>query len=356
MGKERTNRFQSAVTALIAAVFFFVATHRFFLHLWHCDLIRAKHWRHIWNKWQNGWVIQTPKELAFFGALLLIVPLYFAVLRLFRALLNAPVVWWKQKKQEHLLEKSIAAAKGPEDKTPKSKKEAQKVIKMTSNEFKHIEQLRGKKSPVQHAIEAHGDTPDSAASTRAVAPNVSPAATRFDLWEALAKQFEAKHIFVLRRMKIGSHSVNTIAITREGLFLLFEPPETGTVWTPDENAVPPVWRSEAGVVPSPLSEMIQSRDALREYFARNMPQMTDIPVYCCMIFDYGELKNVSDLMPILESQDISVLRMGDAFKTQSLPDSGALIEYIKSLPPSSQETNDAVAVAILDLMETEDTV
>ena len=75
-----------------------------------------------------------------------------------------------------------------------------------------------------------------------------------------------------------------------------------------------------------------------------------------MIFDYGELKNVSDLMPILESQDISVLRMGDAFKTQSLPDSGALIEYIKSLPPSSQETNDAVAVAILDLMETEDTV
>lgn len=357
MGKERTNRFQSAVTALIAAVFFFVATHRFFLHFWHFDLICAKHWRHIWNKWQNDWVIQTPKELAFFGALLLTIPVYFVVLRLFRALLNAPVVWWKQKKQEHLLEKSIAAAKGPEDKTPKSKKEAQKVIKMTSKEFKHIEQLRGKKSPVQHAIEANAATPDAAAATRAVAPNVSPAATRFDLWEALVKQFEAKHIFVLRRMKIGSHPVNTIAVTQDGLFLMFEPPENGTVWTPDEQAVPPVWRSENGAaVPSPLSAMMEARDALRGYFARHSPQMADTSVYCCMIFDYGELKNVPDLMPILESQDLSVLRMGDAFKTQSLPDSGALIEYVKSLPPSSQETNDAVAVAILDLMETDDTV
>lgn len=83
-----------------------------------------------------------------------------------------------------------------------------------------------------------------------------------------------------------------------------------------------------------------------------MPQYAGLDVNCCMILDHGNVTNPDELLKYLEAWDISVLRMGSC-QTASLPDTHALIEYIKSQPVSSQTLNDAVAVAILDLMETE---
>lgn len=83
-----------------------------------------------------------------------------------------------------------------------------------------------------------------------------------------------------------------------------------------------------------------------------MPQYAGLDVNCCMILDHGNVTNPDELLKYLETWDISVLRMGSC-QTTSLPDTHALTEYIKSQPASSQALNDAVAVAILDLMETE---
>ena len=69
-----------------------------------------------------------------------------------------------------------------------------------------------------------------------------------------------------------------------------------------------------------------------------------------MLLDHGEIKNIPELLSYIEQVDVSVLRMGNC-QSKDLPDSNALIEYIKSLPQSNQETNDAIAVAILDMME-----
>ena len=153
-------------------------------------------------------------------------------------------------------------------------------------------------------------------------------------------------------MKIKSFPVNILAITQEGLFLLCEGPDTGANWEVREDADPAVWKTTEGDIPSPLRPMLEARQALQNYFESEMPQYSDLGINCCMILDHGNIINTDELLKSLEEWDISVLRMGIC-KTSALPDTNALIEYIKSQPVSSQALNDEMAVAILDLMETE---
>ena len=211
---------------------------------------------------------------------------------------------------------------------------------------------------MQHAITAKSAAVENtAATTRPRTEGKMPskedeAVARFDLWEKLAHSLEAEKIFILRQMKIKNFPVNIFAITQEGVFLLCEGPAAGHSWEIDEAANPPVWKTETAPIPSPLRPLVESKAVLQKYFAEKMPQYAGLDVNCCMILDHGNVTNPDELLKYLETWDISVLRMGSC-QTTSLPDTHALTEYIKSQPASSQALNDAVAVAILDLMETE---
>lgn len=366
MKKGKIHFIRLLFSAVVGAVLFYIIARGIFLFFWNFDLISERHWTHIWNKWQGGWVIRKPKEVLFFIAVLLLIPGFlltwlsvyvFPWLKFFRL----PLTYFEKKKKERLQAQSLAAAVGPADKQKalsSKKKEPEKVIKISAEKLQHIDQLRGKKAGVQHAITANSAAvEDGAAAARPRTEGKMPskedeAVARFDLWEKLAHSLEAEKIFILRQMKIKNFPVNTFAITQEGIFLLCEGPAPGHSWEIDEAANPPVWKTETAPIPSPLRPLVESKAVLKKYFAEKMPQYAGLDINCCMILDHGKVTNPDELLKYLETWDISVLRMGSC-QTTSLPDTHALTEYIKSQPASSQALNDAVAVAILDLMETE---
>ena len=46
---------------------------------WHFDIFRTIHWRHAWNLWTSGWVIDQPKEWAFILIIMASVPVWATV-------------------------------------------------------------------------------------------------------------------------------------------------------------------------------------------------------------------------------------------------------------------------------------
>lgn len=355
MKKRKIRLFSLLFSAIIAAVVFFYAAKWVFQAGWGFNLSSPRHWEHILKQWQKGWVIHKPREVFFFIALLLLIPGYigtwlaFYVLPLKKILL-LPKTYFEKKKKAALQAKSLAAALGPENRQEilAAKKGSGKVIKISSEKLHHIDHLRGKGN--QAAQPSPSASPAASASPETV--QQTAAAARFDLWNGLAKDLEGEHIAILRQMKIQSFPVNIFAITKESLFLLCEGPATGESWEVAESTSHGIWKTESGEIPSPLRPMVKAKNVLRQYFAKEMPEYADLNVNCCMILDHGNITNTDDLLKSLEEWDISVLRMGSC-KTKSLPDTRALIEYIKSQPTSSKKQNDAVAVAILDLMETD---
>lgn len=363
MKKGKINFIRLLFSAVVSAVLFYIVARGIFLFFWNFNLISERHWLHIWNKWQSGWVIRKPKEVMFFIAVLLLIPGYLTVwfsVYVFPWLkvLRMPLAHFEKKKQKRLQAQSLAAAVGPADKQEiaAKKKEQEKVIKISSEKLQQIDHLRGKKTNIQHSVAKQSAGTDAPAATSANTPqttHANEAAARFDLWEKLAQSLESENIFILRQMKIKSFPVNIFAITQEGLFLLCEGPATGQSWEVNETADPPVWNTEKAPIPSPLRPVIASKAILQTYFAEKMPQYAGLDINCCMILDHGNVTNPDQLLSHLEDWDISVLRMGSC-QTTSLPDTQALINYIKSQPVSEEALNDSIAVAILDLMENDD--
>ena len=351
MKKGKIRLIPLLFSAVIAAALFFVIARSIFSYCWGFDLISYRHWNHIIEKWKSGWVLHKPKEVMFFIGLLLLLPGYFGTLFLvyvfpLKKILLFPKTFFENRKKAKLQAQSIAAALGPANRQEAlaAKKEPEKTIKISSQKLHHIDQLRGKGATAGHT--------EKSSSVQTNASSADQAAIRFDLWEKLANTLESRKIFILRQMKIGTFSVNLFAITQESLFLLCEGPDEGENWEVDEDASPAVWKTENGAIPSPLRPMVKAKATLQKYFQQEMPEYAGLNSNCCMILDHGNVLNTDTLLGQLEKWDISVLRMGSC-KTASLPDTNALIEYIKSQPASSQTLNDAVAVAILDLMETE---
>lgn len=352
MKKHKIPLIRLLFSAAVSAVLFYVVMRYVFSYFWNFDLLSERHWKHILEKWQSGWVVKKPKEICFFAALFFLIPGYLGtwfIVYVFplKKILLFPKTYLDNRKKSKLQAQSLAAALGPANKqeTLAAKKEHEKTIKVSSEKLQQIDHLRGKGTPV---TQTHAGNNASPAKT---AP-ANEAATRFDLWEKLSNDLETKDIFVLRQMKIRAVPVNLIAMTQESIFLLFEGPEKGNTWEINENASPAVWKTENGDIPSPLRLMLEAKKSLQDYFAKEQAEYSGLNINCCMILDHGNIVNTDVLLKHLEEWDMSVLRMGSC-KTTTLPDTNALIEYIKSQPVSSQTLNDAIAVAILDLMETD---
>ena len=349
MKKRKIRLIPFLFSAAVAAVFFYFVVRGAFLWAWRFDLISPKHWHHILVRWRSGWVLHTSKEIVFFVSVLLLIPGYLLTCFLIyifplKKILLSPLTFLKNKKKARLQSKSLAAALGPADKKlpvkqPKKKEPSNKPLSKKQAAINH---LRGMKAPGEAAA------PSSAGGASGPQATANDPATRFDLWNKLAQELESAKIFILRHMKINSFPINITAITQEGVFLLCEGPEQSADWETNENASPAVWKSAKGEIPSPLRPMIETKNAMVRYFEEKNPEYAHLGINCCLILDHGNITNTDTLLSFLENEDISVLRMGIC-KTEALPDSKALVSFIKSQGVSSPEINDAVAVAILDL-------
>ena len=61
---------------LFWSVFFIEGVRVIMLENWFFDIFQAAHWRHAWNLWASGWVINTPKEWAFVLIILTFIPVW----------------------------------------------------------------------------------------------------------------------------------------------------------------------------------------------------------------------------------------------------------------------------------------
>ena len=53
------------IVGIVWSVLFIEGIRVILMTNWHFDIFRLTHWRHAWNLWRSGWVIDEPKEWAF---------------------------------------------------------------------------------------------------------------------------------------------------------------------------------------------------------------------------------------------------------------------------------------------------
>ena len=346
-------------SATAAAALFYIIARYSFLYFWRFDLSSSQHWGHILQKWQNGWTLRTSKEMYFVAALLFLIPGYlifwFIVYRFpLKKILLFPISFAQNRKKAKLQAQSLAAAIGPADriKTPVSKKEQKKTaktVKAPSEKMQLINQLRGK-GVTQHTAPESAPLKKETPVSKAMPEQEN--LSRFDLWEKFANSLESANIFIVRQITIKNVVFNLIAFTQNGLFLIREAPEESADWETHDGDTPAVWKTGKGDIPSPLAPMIETRELLQTYINEHFSEYSNISLNFCIILDHGTITNPEAFLAFLEQNNLSALRMGSC-KTTALPDSSALVEYIKSQPASSAEMNDAFAVAFLDLMTEE---
>ena len=362
-----------------AAVCFFLFKFAFYAG-WRFDILKENHWHYLINKWNAGWVMDTPREMLFFAGLVSVIPVWLIAWFLtyilpWKAVLLFPLTLLKKRKAEKLLQKSIEAAKGPENiqaalaaKKAQPAENTHKVPKISAEKISKIDKLRGKTShtqtppaqhqqqPAQNAGTFEEPIPERASSPAGTSGNAQePAADQklqtLQAWSALAELMEKSGIFIFREMKIGSYDTNLIAATSESIFLMSEGPKLGSSWTVCENEEIPVWKDGKDALASPLRPLLDARNKLRDTFYSKFPQYSSLSVNACLVLDHGKIENTKELIEKLESWDMSVLRTGSC-RTSELPEVAALVSYIRTQSPSTQEINDAVADTILALMET----
>lgn len=306
------------------------------------DIFNLNHWAKVYDKWETGWIFSTSREYAFIISILL----YPIAIVLACFLLNKKFSEPPKEKIKKVDQKQLDAQRKKMEQDLIKKKSAQpsktKIPSQLSN-------LRGIGTRIQASASANQSQQNSNTNldANATSQNISP----IDLWTKLASDMERQGIFVLKEMNIAGTPVDLTVVTEANVFLIISGPTSGSSWQTFDEFSPSVWVTETGEkIPSPISKMVEIKNAFSNFLKSRNNQYSNLEVGCCMLLDHGEVKNIPEMLSYIEKVDVSVLRMGSC-KSTDLPDSSALIEYIKSLPQSNQETNDAVAIAILDMME-----
>ena len=318
----------------------------YFLSFWHFNVLSAAHWNLILRKWNAGWVLHKTGEYVFLCSLLaapFVLAVFWCVCYKIRwtKLLTAPLAPIKNRKKKALVKKSLQAAVGnPADlkKAPAPKHSAPKIPEK-------LRRLRGTSpSPAAQASAPQAVQPDTGAARE------SDAFSRIDFWNRLADELKAAGVYVLRELTAFQCNISILAVTQDGLFMLCEGPSAGSVWTADETAEKPFWKTEDGTVfASPLHAMLHARKEFRRLIAETAPAYADLPVNGCLFLDHGRIDNIGDVLDFLSEVDLSLLRAGSC-RMGELPDANALTDYVKSLSKPDQRLNDAVAYSVVGLM------
>lgn len=382
MKKKKLTLSALLISGLFSAAVCFFLFKAFFYAGWRFDILKENHWHYLINKWNAGWVMNTPREMLFFAALVSAVPVWLiswvlTYIMPWKAILLFPLTVMKKRKAEKLLQKSIEAAKGPENiqaalaaKKTQPAESAHKVPKISAEKISKIDKLRGKSTHSQPSAAQRPSQPAQNTGTfeepnympeRSATPAGGNAAAQqpspdqklqtLQAWSALAELMEKSGIFIFREMKIGSYDTNLIVATGESVFLMSEGPKLGSSWTVCEDEEIPVWKDGKDALASPLRPLLEARDKVRDTLFSKFPQYSSMSVNACLVLDHGEITNTKELIEKLEAWDMSVLRTGTC-RTSDLPEVNALVAYIRSQNQSTQEINDAVADTILALMET----
>ena len=319
----------------------------YFLSFWHFNILSAAHWNLILHKWNAGWVLRKTSEytflLSFLAAPVVLAVLWYVCYKIrWAKILTAPLAPFTNRKKKALEKRSLQAAVGNPADLKKASAPKHAAPKIPEN----LRRLRG--TPAAPAAQTSASSPASRADTGTT--RETEAVSRADSWNRLAAELEAAGIYVLRELTVFQCNISILAVTQDGLFMLCEGPSAGSVWTANETAEKPFWKTEDGaVVPSPLHAMLHARKEFKRLIGETAPAYAGIPVNGCLFLDHGTVANIGDVLNFLSEVDLSMLRTGSC-KMSELPDTNALTDYIKSLSKPEQRLNDAVAYSVVGLM------
>lgn len=339
MATKESHLIKSSVVAtIIVTAFAYLLFKNFFGGF---NIFEPRHWAKLYDRWETGWIFSTPREYAFITSILL----YPIVLVVASWFLNKKFCEPKKEKVKKVDQKQLDRQRKKMERDLLKKKSAQPAKAKIPTNLSNLRGIGGAAQSNNSATTQHQETNTSA--NKAPVSEQSP----LDLWSKLSDDMEKQGIFVLKEMSVAGISVNLTVVTQSNVFFILSGPTKGSVWETFDEFSPSVWVTETSErIPSPIQKMVELKNAFSNFLKSRNNKFSNLEVGCCMLLDHGEIKNIPEMLSYIEKVDVSVLRMGNC-KSMDLPDSNALIEYIKSLPQSDQETNDAVAIAILDMME-----
>ncbi|MCQ2914389.1 MAG: hypothetical protein MJ247_04270 [Alphaproteobacteria bacterium] len=349
---------QLLLSAIISIVVVFVVQWFIYKSLWRFDISNIRHWNMIVDKWNNDWIVSSKSEFLFLGGIILM-PVFMGIL----TLLVYKIVFTKSSKPKKKKTSKVTDAKYIPSDLVKSKQN-QTIKKVLP---KKLSSLRGVGGPVQNNTVQTNNVVSEPQQTNAPAPkqqssvqqtqankamsSIEIADYQVGIWKNLASVFEKAGMYILQDMPVGELNANIISFSQSGIFLLCAGPEKGNVWKVNDMNGRATWTTEDGEeIPSPFVNMDKAKKLLKSYIENNLPEYAQLEVNACMMMDHGYISNMTDMLSYIEGIDVSVLRMGQC-TSKELPDTGALIEFIKSQGKSSSQLNDDIAGALLDLQE-----
>lgn len=359
--KKKQFSFLKLVFAAVASVVLYALLMKFFFKAgWNFDIFSARHWQFALNKWRAGWVIKGQKDVLFFLLVLSFLPgwiiaTYVVYCVPFKKILMLPVTLMQNRKRKQLQQRSLDMARGVNVKIPVPAKPRKNAMPRNDK----IDMLRGRKST--------GSAPAPAASVRHESAAVAPADNEDDYvyedettiedlqlahlqrWNEIVTSLENQGLFCFRSTKIGNFAVKLTILVKDTVFWFVEGPLTSDRWTLNDDKTPAVWTGENETIPSPLQAAYRAREKFKNY----LEQRTDYAsaaVHAFLVMDAGSVKNPDKITNELADLDIALLKIPPCADDE-LTDLSALLDYIKTLPPSEMAFNDAVAEAIMALEE-----
>jgi len=317
---------------------------RVMLHFWRFNPLAKSHWEIIWERWQNGWVIQTADEWMFASILFFAVPVWLTGgsvlcaipwLKWIKVLVTFPFKLLFNHLKNKKKEKNTARPKITRKKSYKQTRPP--AIRAGSGKIKHPE-----KAPEKE--EAAPASPAPASATQAFSASAMPSHSHetpsSTMYAASSSGSGGSVMDVLRSAgyrlisdaKISGKKIDFVAVAANHLLLCLVDSEAGD-WLADEerfNNEEPLWFSESNHRISPVRVVLNARDALAPMLSGAAAGME---IKTMVVIKQGTIINAEDMFEIWNGLNITVCRYEEGGPDEITP----LENAVSQVAPPDEE-------------------
>ncbi len=312
-------------------------------YYWTFDVLDSNSWNELSNIWEMGMVF----PWAFIFMFIMIIPLWIFgiwvikkidIALIIGKIITSPLKMNKQKRMQKMATKSFKVKKKKSyiDTRPAPLKPVVGEA-FTTNPRKHIEQTDSIYSP--QSQENDDDFYASREDRRELAMgeydererlpilgepedddmNFSGSQKQFDnrgeTYSSSAAPVDIKEIIetagykVLTNVKVGSDTIDYVAVSDSAVALCFEEQQQGD-WLADEEIFSdsePRWFSESAQKTSPAYRALQIRNKVNDAITETYPEMMVVPI---LVISKGNIVNASDMLDTWEDMKVFVSRIG----------------------------------------------
>lgn len=309
---------------------------RIMLHFWRFNPLAKQHWEIIWERWQNGWVIQTVDEWMFVCILFFAIPVWLTggsilcaipwlkwvkvvMLFPFKLLYNH----FKNKKKE----KNTARPKITKKKSYKQTRPP--AIRAGSGRIKHPEKAPEKEENVPATPAPSAAMP---VQTHETATSPARAVSSSNSGGSIMDILRSAGYRLIPDAKISGKKIDFLAVAANHILLCLVDSEAGD-WLADEerfNNEEPLWFSESNHRISPVRVVLNARDALAPMLSGATP---GLEIKTMVVIRQGTIINAEDMFEIWNGLNITVCRYEEGGPDEITP----LQSAVSQVAPPDEE-------------------